>query len=181
MNTTDSTDSTDNVDGIATRAGEGRALWFLDNLAIVRSPRVDGGRPVVIELVIPSGGSPPLHEHRDLDDGFLLLAGELAVQCGETRFRAGPGDYVALPRRVPHTFRVTSAEPARMLLIHGDDSFLRFIEAVGEPARERALPTAMPTVELQDLIQASDTHGMTTVGPSMPDDLAREILAAATG
>jgi hypothetical protein len=64
-----------------------RALWFLDNLAIVRSPRVDDARPVVIELVIPSGGSPPLHVHKDLDDAFLLLAGELLIHVDDSFLR----------------------------------------------------------------------------------------------
>jgi len=172
--------NTFDTDSIVTSAGEGRALWFLDNLAIVRSPRADGTAPVVIELLIPSGGSPPLHVHQDLDDAFLLLAGELAVQCGDARFRAGPGDYVAMPSGVPHTFRVTSPEPARMLLIHGDDSFLRFIEAVGEPAIERTMPTALPTVSLDDLTRAMTDHGMTNLGPSMPADLALDIVASNT-
>jgi mannose-6-phosphate isomerase-like protein (cupin superfamily) len=170
--------NTFDTDSIATRAGEGRALWFLDNLAIVRSPRVDGTAPVVIELLIPSGGSPPLHVHQELDDGFLLLAGELAVQCGDARFRAGPCDYVALPSGVPHTFRVTSREPGHMLLIHADDSFLRFMEAVGQPAVERTMPTVLPAVELEDLTRAMTDHGMTAVGPSMPVDLALDIVAS---
>jgi quercetin dioxygenase-like cupin family protein len=166
------------TDSIATRAGEGRALWFLDNLAIVRSPRAEGTAPVVIELLIPSGGSPPLHVHQDLDDAFLLLAGELAVQCGDARFRAGPGDYIAMPSGIPHTFRITSPEPAHMLLIHTDDSFLRFIEAVGQPTIERNLPAPLPAVRLEDLTRAMTDHGMTAIGPSMPTDLAFDIVAS---
>ena len=40
----------------------GRAYWFLDTLAVVHSATP----PLVIEVTVPPGGSPPLHVHDDL-------------------------------------------------------------------------------------------------------------------
>lgn len=59
------------------------------------------------------------------------------MRCGEQAFAVGPGAYVALPHGVPHTFRVVGDEPAVMLQVHADDSFLRFIRAAGRPAADR--------------------------------------------
>ena len=90
---------------------------------------------MIIEATVAPGGGAPLHVHADLDDSFYLVSGRLAMRCGEQAFAVSPGDYVALPHGVPHTFRVVGDEPAVMLQVHSDDSFLRFIRAEPRPAR----------------------------------------------
>lgn len=123
-----------------TDPGAGRAWWFLGTLAVLRNPEGAPRTPTVIELTIPSGGSPPLHIHKYLDDSFLLLDGDLAVRCGDLRIIVRAGSYVVLPADIEHTFRVTSATPARMLLVHTADDFLRFIEAVDTATQDLTLP-----------------------------------------
>jgi quercetin dioxygenase-like cupin family protein len=139
------------------------AYWFLDTLTVVHSATV----PVVLEVTIPPGGSPPLHAHDDLDDSSYVVDGTLAVRCGDRVFRVDSGGYMRLPSGVPHTFRVVSDAPARMLLIHGDDSFLRLVSSLGEPARARTLPTSLPRVGLPELERALAQVGVRVVGPSM--------------
>jgi mannose-6-phosphate isomerase-like protein (cupin superfamily) len=101
-----------------TGPGEGEAYWFYGDLAIIRSP--EGSMPIVIEHRVTSGGAAPLHLHRVLEDNFYLLSGRLALRCGEDEFVARSGDYVVLPRAVPHTLRVIGAEDAVMLHTHAD-------------------------------------------------------------
>jgi uncharacterized protein (TIGR03086 family) len=150
------------------------AYWFLDTLAIVHSPT----SPLVIEVTIPPGGSPPLHVHHDLDDSSYLLEGVLAVRCGERTFRADPGAYLPQPSGVPHTFRVVSSQPARMLLVHADDSFLRLVRSIGVPAPSRTLPSDMAQVSLEKLERALEAVGVSVVGSSMT---AAEAEAIALG
>src|SRR5581483_2495626 len=88
---------------LATEAGTGQAWWFLGTLAVLRNPSGAPRTPTVIELTIPCGGSPPLHIHENLDDSFLLLDGEILVQCGDRRILAHPGSYVVLPAGIAHT------------------------------------------------------------------------------
>lgn len=152
----------------------GTAYWFLDTLAVVHRATP----PLVIEITVPPGGSPPLHVHDDLDDSSYLLDGRLAVRCGERSFRCDPGAYLPQPRGVPHTFRVLDSRPARMLLIHGDDSFLRLIRSLGIPAPNRALPSGMAPVALQALERALAEVGVSVVGPSMTAGEADTIAAA---
>src|SRR5579872_4526536 len=114
--------------------GEGEAYWFYGDLAIVRSP--EGALPVIIEHRIVSGGAAPLHVHTGVDDSFYLIAGELALRCGEQTFVARRGDYVSLPKGVPHTLRVISEEEAVLLQTHDGPDFLNFIRAVGVPAMQ---------------------------------------------
>jgi hypothetical protein len=153
------------------------AYWFLDTLAIVHSPTP----PLVIEVTVPPGGSPPLHVHHDLDDSSYLLDGVLAVRCGERTFRADPGTYLPLPSGVPHTFRVVGRQPARMLLVHADDSFLRLVRSLGIPAPSRTLPSDMAQVSREKLERAVGAAGLAVVGPSMTAAEADAIaLAPAT-
>lgn len=153
---------------LATGPGTGRAWWFLGTLAVLRNPSGAPRTPTVIELTIPSGGSPPLHIHKNLDDSFLLLDGELLVRCGDQRIVAHPGSYVVLPAGIEHTFRVTSAVPARMLLVHAADDFLGFIEAVGTPTQDLRLPPAGEhDLDRQALIRIGAEHDLSIIGPPL--------------
>jgi hypothetical protein len=54
-----------------------------------------------------------------------------------------------------------------MLVIHGDDSFLRLVRTLGEPAQARTLPVGLPQVGLPELERALAQVGVRVVGPSM--------------
>jgi hypothetical protein len=42
----------------------------------------------LIEQVAPAGFAPPLHVHRDEDEAFYVLEGEITVTCGSKRWSA---------------------------------------------------------------------------------------------
>jgi quercetin dioxygenase-like cupin family protein/catechol 2,3-dioxygenase-like lactoylglutathione lyase family enzyme len=157
-----------------------RAWWFLGTLAIVRNPPGAPRTPAVVELVVPPGGSPPRHVHASLDDSFLLLDGEVVVRCGDETIVGRAGSYICLPAGVEHTFRVTSTRAARMLLVHGDDSFLSFIEAVGSPANQFHLPPSdAPEIDFDTVARLSAQHGSPFVGPSLEEADARAFVPPA--
>ena len=127
------------------------------------------------------GGGAPLHVHADLDDSFYLLDGQLAMRCGEHTFLAKPGDYVVLPKGIPHTFRVAGDQPARTLQVHQDDSFLRFIQAVGIPAATRTVPaTTQLSIPFEDMPRIAAETGQPVIGPPMTEQEARQIAHAET-
>lgn len=159
---------------IASEQATSPAWWFLGTLAVLRNPAGAPRTPVVMELTVPPGGSPPEHVHESLDDSFFLLDGEVVVRCGGQTVLARPGSYVVLPHGVEHTFRVTSSVPARMLLVHADDSFLSFVEALGRPTTEHTLPPpGAVEVDADTVIRISAEHGSPIIGPSLPEDEAR--------
>jgi quercetin dioxygenase-like cupin family protein len=163
---------------IFTEPGTSRAWWFLGTLAVLRNPPGAPRTPAVIELTIPPGGSPPRHIHDGVDDSFLVLDGELVVRCGERTFLARPESYVALPAGIEHTFRVTSSVPARLLLVHADDSFLRFIEAAGTPTNELRVPRpGAADLDRTTLIRVAAEHDVRIVGPALDEPEVRAFLA----
>ena len=153
-----------------TAADAGEAYWFFDSLMVVRSDQP--GQPIIIEATVAPGGGAPLHVHADLDDSFYLVSGRLAMRCGAQTFAVGPGGYVALPHGVPHTFRVVGDEPAVMLQVHTDDSFLRFVRAVGRPAHGRTLPSSLPEGDMDAALQVAAHTGQPVVGPPMSEEEA---------
>jgi len=158
-----------------TAPGDGEAYWFYGDLAIVRSP--EGALPVIIEHHIGPGASAPLHVHTAVDDSFYLVSGELAVRCADQTFVARAGDYVSLPKGVPHTLRVISTDEAVLLQTHDGPDFLHFIRAVGVPASQPRPDLAALNFEAMNTV-AGQT-GQPVLGPPMTAEEADTI--ASTG
>ena len=159
-----------------TTAETGEAYWFFDSLMVIRAAQP--GQPVIIEATVAPGGGAPLHVHADLDDSFYLVSGRLAMRCGDQTFAVSPGDYVTLPHGVPHTFRVMGDAPAVMLQVHSDDSFLRFIRAVGQPAASRTLPSGLVlTTDMDAAVEVAARTGQPVVGPPMSEAEAAAVTA----
>jgi mannose-6-phosphate isomerase-like protein (cupin superfamily) len=144
-------------------------IWFLQDLVEVLAD----GEHSVLEMVAPPGDQPPLHVHHDGDEGFYVLEGEVTFWAGEDQRVLGAGDFVLGPRGVPHTYRVTSAAPARFIVTSSTGSFAAFVQAYGVPAgRPELPPEAMPDVERLGRLAAE--HGIELLGPPgmVPADLA---------
>ena len=131
----------------------------------------------VAEAVLPEGASPPAHVHAALDDSFYVLDGRMVIRCGDQTWQAGPGSWVQFPAGVRHTFRVLGG-PARILMVHADDSFLAAVRQIGRPAIGSDLPghhDRAPTIE--ELDRAFAAHGIANVGPPMEQEEADRLLA----
>jgi len=155
---------------------EGQAWWFLDTL-VVEHLMASGTGPVVLEMTLPVGAAPPLHLHHDLDDSSFLLDGQMVVRCGDQILLARPGDWLSMPRGVPHAFRVVGDQPARILLVHDNDSFLELIRDLGQPASARQLPPATGGPGLKELSRALAEHAVTVAGSSLSNEEAPAFLA----
>ncbi|HEX7131452.1 MAG TPA: cupin domain-containing protein [Iamia sp.] len=158
------------VDGVEDE--HGAAWWFLDLLAVERrGPSTMD--TVVLEAVLPVGSSPPMHVHADLDDSWYMVEGEMVLRCGDEVRRAGPGDWVSLPRGVPHSFRVVGECPARLLMVHDNGTFRDLVRSVGTPTTEHVVPPVPVRPPMDELVRAAGAQGITFVGPPMaPDDPA---------
>src|SRR5688500_18468646 len=119
-----------------------RHLWFLNTRVAVRISYQDGSdRISVLEHQAPHGDSPPLHVHRNEDEVFHLLEGEVAFRVGDKQLQGNAGDTFLVPKGIPHTYRVLSAGGARWLTVTTGEEFERFVCALGRPADRDRLPT----------------------------------------
>lgn len=101
----------------------------------------------------------------------------MVVRCGGDVFLATSGTWVQFPKRVPHTFRVLDA-PARILMVHANDSFMQAVRAIGRPAVAGDGPTTAPGPTIDELNQAFAAHGITNVGPPMEQPEAEDLVRA---
>jgi quercetin dioxygenase-like cupin family protein len=156
---------------IAQHAGEGQALWFLGSLVTIKASGEDtGGRMAVIEHLSPRGSGSPLHVHRNEDESFYVLEGELTMWVDGQTIAAPKGSFVYGPRDVPHTF-IVSSEEARFLIIAAPGGFDDFVRTIGEPAQQLVIPppaTEPPDIPALSAIAAR--HGIEILGPpGIPD------------
>ncbi|HLG72397.1 MAG TPA: cupin domain-containing protein [Chloroflexota bacterium] len=88
-----------------------------------------GGQLALSEGVVHPGQVPPPHVHHNEDEAFYVLAGELTIQAGETRYRATAGTIVWLPREIPHGIAVETDE-ARVLNLLAPAGLEEFLQQI---------------------------------------------------
>ncbi len=138
------------------------------------------GSPVTVaEGVLPEGASPRAHVHAALDDSFYLLEGDMVVCCGDEVWEARAGSWVQFPAGGPHTFRVLDG-PARVLVVHANDSFLAAVREIGQSALDGDTPNTTPGPTVEELNRAFAAHGITNVGPPIEQDEAARLLHQTT-
>jgi mannose-6-phosphate isomerase-like protein (cupin superfamily) len=117
------------------------AHWSLGDLWIVHLGRDQTeGLFSLLETIWAPGFLAPLHVHRDTDELYYVLEGELTVHLPGRTVRQRVGGWVYCPREVPHTYEVTSPSPARLLYVGTPTGFEAFVVAAGEPAGALTLP-----------------------------------------
>lgn len=140
---------------------EGTEIRFLGLPTWVKAGRAGtGGRLSLIEQLIPAGFESPWHVHREEDESFFVIEGEMTVVTSQGRVKLGAGGYAFGPRGVPHGFRVEGTGPARILLITTGADFADFIIETSAPADAAPMPP-----DFAALAAAAERHGMSILGP----------------
>jgi quercetin dioxygenase-like cupin family protein len=105
--------------GIYVPADGGVTKWFSGDVYSVKlaAEQTDGTLGVV-KASVPPGGGPVAHTHRNQDETFYLLSGELEFLDGEKIFTARAGDLVFCRRNVRHRFKNIGLHTASMLFFY---------------------------------------------------------------
>ena len=154
---------------LALGAAEGEALWCVGALTTVKAA---GGQTAgaysLIEDLAPKGSGTPLHRHREDDEAFYVLDGELTFYLGNDEpVRAAAGSFVHIPGGTVHAFRVDS-DTARYLIIT-TPRHERFYRAIAEPAQARTIPPEAP-MDMERIGAACEAYGVEGVGPRPGDE-----------
>src|ERR671917_474125 len=134
------------------------ALWTIKATA-----EQTDGRFSLIEEFAPRGEGTPLHVHREDDETFYVLEGELTFYLdADQPATASAGSFVHIPGGVVHAFRVDS-ETARYL-ITTTPQHERFYRAISEPAQSRTLPPEEPP-DMEKIEAAAQEYKVEILGP----------------
>jgi len=143
---------------------EGEALWCVGALTTVKASAAQtGGTYSLIEDLAPRGDGTPLHRHREDDEAFYVLEGELTFYFEDGQpIQASAGSFVHIPGGTVHAFKVDS-ETARYLIIT-TPQHERFYRAMSEPAQSRSIPPEAPP-DMEKIEAACEAYGVEGLGP----------------
>lgn len=124
-----------------------------------------GGKFALVEEHAARGEGAPLHRHREDDESFYVLEGEITffIEDG-VGARRGAGTFVHVPGGTIHGFRVESANARYLILTtvrHGEfyRAMSRAVGSPGDPFEE---------VTGEEIGKACEDFGIEFVGP-LPD------------
>src|SRR5688572_2074253 len=73
------------------------------------------GRHSLIKILVQRGAEPPAHTHSREDESYFILKGSVRYTIGADQLTVNEGEYVYLPKDVPHSFQILS-EQAELLM-----------------------------------------------------------------
>jgi quercetin dioxygenase-like cupin family protein len=149
----------------ALSAEEGEAFWGFGSLWTIKaSAEQTGGRYSLIEELAPRSEGTPLHVHREDDETFYVLEGELTFYLDDDQpVAASAGSFVHIPGGVVHAFKVDS-ETARYLIITTPQHERFYRAAFGDPAQTRNLPPEGP-LDMERIDAAAREYKVEMLGP----------------
>ena len=87
---------------------------------------------MMFEETVPAGTKSTHHFHRDSDEVAWVLAGEITFKIGDEVTVGGPGTCAFMPRNVPHAWKSTGAETARVLFLYTPAAAGRYVEELSK-------------------------------------------------
>lgn len=150
--------------------GTGHHLHFLNHLATVKVSPGTSGAMSVVEFTAERGFGPPLHQHRDEDELFVVLEGAVAFHAGDVRALTEEGAIALLPAGLAHTFQVHSTT-ARFVcvtaVVGAAARFDQLVTALGTPVASPTLPAPGP-IDPGHVAEVCQTFGVDVLGPPLP-------------
>src|SRR5215211_7166592 len=138
----------------------GSAVWYMGNLfGILADSGETGGRFALIETLSRKGTEPPRHTHRNEDEAWYVLEGEVSFYIGDETRRATPGSFGF------------ETEVIRMLILlapGGPEEHFRD-RRFSEPAQALTLPPPPEgPPDVAALVADMERYGVEVVGPPGP-------------
>ncbi len=138
---------------------QGKRLNVLgDRQRILLTGKDTAGQYALIENYDPPGVSIPLHLHRNEDETFYVVSGEVDFQINGETARATAGTTVYLPRNSPHSFTVAGNEPAKMLILLTPAGLENYFEELAQ------MPSDEPP-DMEKVIEISARYGIEFLSP----------------
>ena len=132
-------------------ADSGPAFWGPgDVYTFLVTGAESGGSYFAMEALVPPGGGPPPHIHRNEDETFYIVDGHCSIRLEDETVLAGAGDFVNVPRGCVHCFHNDGTSPMRMIVTFTPAGIEHFFEET----LERALDPSQPAPDNIDAVVA---------------------------
>ena len=143
-------------------AGTGKAYWGPGDLyTFLVSGEESNGAFFTMEALVPAGGGPPMHIHRNEHETFYVLEGQCTFRLEDETVVAGPGDVVNIPIGARHFFRNDGPEPTKLIITFSPAGIEGFFEETLERAED---PTQAPPSNVAEVgaryVAAAPRYGL---------------------
>jgi mannose-6-phosphate isomerase-like protein (cupin superfamily) len=122
----------------------------------------------IAEYLKPPGDMTPLHVHNRESQTTYVIEGQVTISLPDESHILNPGMCLYQPKGIPHTERISSETPARVLDVYAPAGFERFITSAGRPTDHMQLPE-MPEspdrARLGELRAILEELGVDLLGP----------------
>ena len=116
-------------------------------------------------VVAPGAGNPPDIHSRE-EETFYMQEGTLTVHVGEKTLTASAGDFLCLPRGIPHCFQNSGNVDAKFLLLAVPAGLEKFFEEEFYPAAECTEAPPMTEAFMGRVLTAASKCGLAFLPPA---------------
>lgn len=105
-----------------------------DTYRIVAGGEQTSNKYALIDMMIPKGGGPGPHAHKDVQEAFYIIDGEIEVTSDDGNYTASAGSFVNIPTGgLVHMFTNKQDKPAHILCILTPAGMEKMLEEMGKP------------------------------------------------
>lgn len=135
---------------------QGQSLSVVgDTYRILISGAQTNGSYAVIDMLVPPGGGPGPHAHKDIQEMFYVVEGVVEFKTEGEPYRATKGSFVNIPLGgAVHSFKNSTDKVAHLLCTVVPAGLDSFFQEIGRPVEPGTfLPPSAPTHEQLDKIK----------------------------
>lgn len=148
---------------------QGQSLSVVgDTYRILISGEQTGGNYAVIDMLVPPGGGPGPHAHKDMQEMFYVVDGEIDFKKEDGNYTAKKGAFVNIPLGgAVHSFKNTTDKIAHLLCTVVPAGLDSFFKEIGKPVEAGAFLAPQPHTqeELNKLQQLAEKYGQKLYPP----------------
>lgn len=139
-----------------------------DTYRIIISGKQTDGAYAVIDMLVPPGGGPGPHAHKDIQEMFYVVDGAIDFKMEAGSYTANKGSFVNIPLGgAVHSFKNTTDKVAHLLCTVVPAGLDSFFKEIGKPVEpDQFLTPKAPTIEeLNKLKSLAEKYGQQLYPP----------------
>ena len=153
----------------ATDQDQGQSISVVgDTYRILISGKETGGNYAVIDMLVPPGGGPGPHSHRDMQEMFYVVDGEIEFTMEGGKHHAKKGSFVNIPfGGAVHCFKNNTDQVAHLLCTVIPSGLDAFFQEIGKPVETGTFlpPPALDGDALARLRSLAEKYGQKLYPP----------------
>ena len=140
-----------------------------DTYRILLSGKQTNGNYAVIDMLVPPGGGPEPHAHKNIQEMFYVVEGEIEFKMEGGSYTATNGSFVNIPLGgAVHSFKNKTDKVAHLVCTVMPAGLDSFFQEIGKPVEVGKFLSPMPptTEELNQLKSVAEKYGQELYPPN---------------